>query len=106
MRPAYSTAFVLLTLCLEPLSTTLLRGQVDRTAITGTVTDPEGNPVPQSRVHATENATGFQRETLTTSMGTYELPGLPPGVYTVQFAKAGFADFVSKDVEQLVGQTR
>ena len=79
---------------------------MDRTAITGVVTDPQGNPVPQSKVRATENATGFQRETLTTSQGTYGLPGLPPGIYSVEFSKAGFADFVAKNVEQLVGQTR
>ena len=65
----------------------ILRAQVDRTAITGTVTDQQGNRVPQCRVRATESATGFQRETLTTSQGTYELPGLPPGVYSVRFSK-------------------
>ncbi len=106
MRSPYSIALVLLTLSLYPPSTSVLWGQVDRTAITGTVTDPQGNPVPQSRVHATENSTGFQRETLTTSLGTYELPGLPPGVYTVQFYESGFADFTARNVEQLVGQTR
>ena len=51
-------------------------------------------------------ATGFQRETLTTSQGTYELPGLPPGIYSVQFFKNGFSAFTAEGVEQLVGQTR
>jgi len=96
----------LLFLFLQPLSPIVLRAQVDRTAITGTVTDQRGNRVPQSRVRATESATGFQRETLTTSQGTYQLPGLPPGVYSVQFLKAGFAAFTVERVEQLVGQTR
>ena len=57
-------------------------------------------------MRATENATGFQRETLTTSQGTYELPGLPPGVYSVRFFKAGFSAFTARSVEQMVGQTR
>jgi hypothetical protein len=70
------------------------------------VTDQQGRGVPQSRVRATEIATGFQRETSTASTGTYELPGLPPGVYSVQFLKDGFAVFVAKGVEQVVGQTR
>jgi hypothetical protein len=51
-------------------------------------------------------ATGFPRETLTTSGGTYELPGIPPGIYSVQFVNAGLAAFTAKDAEQLVGQTR
>jgi hypothetical protein len=70
---------------LEPLSLLLflalvgpmvLRAQVDLTSITGTVTDAQGNRIPQCAVRATESATGFQRETWTTSQGGFE-PGLP-----------------------------
>jgi protocatechuate 3,4-dioxygenase beta subunit len=93
MRRSWQLVPFLLFLTLQPLGQIALRAQVDRTAITGTVTDQQGNRVPQSSVRATESATGFQRETLTTSQGTYELPGLPPGVYSVQFLKTGFADF-------------
>ena len=102
-RPA--TPFLALFLAC-PLIPVLLHAQVDRTAITGTVSDQQGTRIPQSKVRATETATGFQRETLTTSQGSYELPGLPPGVYTVQFRKAGFANFTVEGVSQSVGQTR
>jgi hypothetical protein len=93
-------------LILPPLSSIVLLGQVDRTAITGTVTDQQGNRVPQCAVRATENATGFQRETLTTSQGSFELPGLPPGRYSVMFSKRGFSTFTAESVMQVVGQTR
>src|ERR1035441_9075443 len=106
MKCSPRLAPLVLFLFLQPLGPVVLRAQVDRTAITVTVTDQQGNRVPQSRVRATESATGFQRETLTTSTGTYELPGLPPGVYSVQFLKDGFAVFNAKDVEEVVGQTR
>jgi len=106
MKRPPQLAPLILFLFLQPLSPIVLRAQVDRTAITGTVTDQQGNRVPQSTVRATERATGFQRETLTTSTGTYELPGLPPGVYSVRFLKAGFAAFTAESVEQVVGQTR
>ncbi len=99
-------ALLVLFVFLQALTPGGLQAQVDRTAITGTVTDPQGNRVPQSTVRATESATGFQRETLTTSQGAYELPGLPPGIYSVQFLKAGFAAITVQRVEQLVGQTR
>ena len=98
--------YFLLFLCLEPLSSIALRAQVDRTAITGIVTDQQGTRVPLANVRATERATGFERETLSTAEGTYELPGLPPGIYSVQFLKTGFLAFTAEGVEQLVGQTR
>ena len=106
MKRSFRFAPLTLLFLLQPLSPLVLRAQVDRTAITGIVTDQQGNRVPQSRVRATGSATGFQRETSTTSTGTYELPGLPPGVYSVQFFKAGFAAFTAEGVEQVVGQTR
>src|ERR1700683_1560292 len=83
-----------------------LQAQVNRTAITGTVTDQQGNRVPQANVRAIQSATGLRRETSTTSQGTYELPNLPPGLYTVQIAKTGFSTIAIEQVEQIVGQTR
>ena len=53
-----------LILVLQPLGPMMLHAQVDRTAITGTVTDQQGHRVPQSTVRATEHSTGFQRETV------------------------------------------
>jgi Carboxypeptidase regulatory-like domain len=84
----------------------ILRGQVNRTAITGTVTDQQKNAVPGCSIRAEETSTGFRRETVTNLRGNYELPGLPPGVYSVEFSKEGFAPFVVLSVEQVVGQTR
>jgi hypothetical protein len=98
--------FLASVLLLQLFSPNLVRAQVERTAITGTVTDQQGNRVPQCGVRATEMATGFQRETLTTSQGSFELPGLPPGVYSVRFSKAGFSAFTVESVEQVVGTTR
>jgi hypothetical protein len=86
--------------------TSALWGQVDRSAVTGIVTDPQGSAVPGCSVLATEHSTGLRRETATTSQGHYELPDLPPGIYQVQFSKTGFAVFTAEDVKQVVRQTR
>jgi Carboxypeptidase regulatory-like domain len=106
MASRHHISLLMLFALLQPVAPIVLRAQVDRTALTGTVTDQQGNRIPQSTVRVTEGATGFERETQTTSRGSYELPGLPPGVYRVVFSKAGFADLIAKNVEQLVGQTR
>src|SRR3984957_8694942 len=86
--------------------TATLAAQVNVSAITGTVTDQQNNRIPLARVRATHSATGLQRETQTTSQGTYEVPDLPPGLYTVQFSKTGFSSFNVERVEQILGQTR
>jgi hypothetical protein len=98
-----STFIILLSLCLPPFS---LRAQVDRTAITGIVTDPQGNRVPQARIRVSQSEIGFQRETVTNSQGTYTLPDLPAGLFSIVFSKAGFATFSTEGVRQVVGQTR
>lgn len=78
--------------------------QTERTSLTGAVVDPQGNRVPQAKVVAIQEATGLKRETETTSQGAYQLPDLPPGVFTVQFSKEGFSTYQAR-VRQVVGQT-
>ena len=80
--------------------------QVGRSALTGTVTDQQGNRIPHATIQATEAKTGLQRETETTSQGSYELVDLPPGIFSVQISKPGFSLFRARGVEQVVGQTR
>jgi len=107
MRVFRGCAPVIVALLLTPFGPCrLLQAQVERTTITGIVTDQQRNLVPQCEVRALEKDTGFQRTTLTTSQGNYELPGLPPGVYSVRFFKSGFAALTVGGVEQVVGQKR
>src|SRR5580704_10973350 len=80
--------------------------QVDRAGLTGTVTDPAGRVLPQTHVTAVQNSTGLRRETMSSSSGTYDIPELPVGVYTVAFVHDGFKALTFVDVVQVVGRTR
>ena len=80
--------------------------QVDRAGLNGTVTDPAGRVVPQARVTAVQGSTGLRRETISSSKGTYDIPELPVGSYTVTFQHEGFKTLTFVDVEQVVGRTR
>jgi outer membrane receptor protein involved in Fe transport len=80
--------------------------QVERSALTGTVTDQQGNRIPHVQVTAKELATELERQTETTSQGYYQLPGLPAGTFRVEISKSGFASFRAERVQQTVGQTR
>ncbi|HTW47557.1 MAG TPA: TonB-dependent receptor [Acidobacteriaceae bacterium] len=80
--------------------------QVDRSGLSGTVTDSSGRLLPQAHVTALENATGLRRETVSDAKGNYSIPQLPVGVYTVTFTHQGFEKLDFVEVEQVIGRTR
>ena len=80
--------------------------QVDRSALTGTVTDPSGRLVPQAHITAVENSTRLRREGASDALGRYELAELPVGKYTITVDHPGFETLTFVDVEQVVGRTR
>jgi hypothetical protein len=85
---------------------TTASAQVDRPLLGGTVSDASGATVQGAKVEAVAAATGFQRQVLTGVGGTYQIPGLPIGTYTITFSKPGFRSVEVKDVELAVGQPR
>jgi hypothetical protein len=88
-----SVAVRSLVLCLVvwSLSSIALWAQEGRASINGTVTDPSGASVEGATVTAREVSTGQSRVTLSTSSGTYALPLLPVGVYSLTCSRPGFA---------------
>ena len=89
-------------LSLTPFS----RAQIDRAALSGTVTDPSGRVLPQTRVTAVQAATGLERAATSSPAGTYDLPELPVGNYTIKFEHEGFSTLTFVDVEEVLGRTR
>jgi hypothetical protein len=80
--------------------------QVDRSAISGAVTDPSGRLLGQTHITAVENSTQSQREGVSDNAGRYDIPELPVGTYTITFDHPGFKTLTFVDVEQVVGRTR
>ena len=80
--------------------------QLDRSSLSGMVTDPSGRRIPGATVTATQPATGLTRKTETSSQGAYVLDGLPVGRYTVVVEKSGFDSVRFEQVEQVVGEAR
>jgi hypothetical protein len=80
--------------------------QVDRSGLTGTVTDTSGLLMPNTHIAAVENSTQLRRETVSDATGNYSVPELPPGAYTVTFEHQGFKKLEFVDVEQVIGRTR
>ena len=80
--------------------------QVDRSVLSGTVTDSSGRSLAETHITAVETATGLWRETASDADGNYNLPELPVGMYTVTFEHQGFKKIDFVNVEQVIGRTR
>jgi hypothetical protein len=64
--------------------------QTGTAVLSGTVTDSQGGVLPGATITATNDATGAARTTVANESGVYNMPGLPPGTYTVRAELAGF----------------
>jgi hypothetical protein len=88
------------------LSTLALPAQVNRSTLTGLVTDSSSAAVPGATVEATHSATGLKRSAGTNAAGVYSIPELPIGEYTLTVAKDGFSKVQVDHLTLVVGQTR
>ena len=80
--------------------------QVDRSGLSGAVTDSSGRQLPKAHITVIENATGLRRDTVSDASGYYEVSLLPVGIYTVSFEHQGFKKLEFIDVEEVIGRTR
>jgi hypothetical protein len=68
-------------------------------SLSGTITDPSGAVVPGASVLAKNMALGTEFRTSTSSAGTYTVPALGVGIYTVTIEAQGFKKTVISDVK-------
>ena len=79
----------LATACLALLAG-VANAQVPTGSISGRVLDQSGDAIPGVTVTATSPNLQGSRTVVTSAVGDYVLPLLPPGTYEVQFELAGF----------------
>jgi hypothetical protein len=72
------------------VSSGLLPAQSDTASLGGLVKDPTGAVIANANVTVRNEATGLERKTQTNETGTYIVPSLPPGYYTVTVEATGF----------------
>ena len=80
------------------LCTTSLLAQTFRGTILGTVTDPQGAVVLGAKVSVHNINTGLDRSTQTSADGSYSVPELPVGTYTVTVTQSGFQTAITSNV--------
>jgi len=83
--------------CLLLCSAALL-AQTFRGTILGTVTDPGGAVIANAKVIAHNVNTGLERTTSTSDDGSYSIPELPIGTYTVSVSQSGFQTQITNNI--------
>ena len=73
--------------------------------VTGTISDPNGQPVPNVKVTATNKATNIATTAQTGDSGNFTIPFLPPGQYDIAAESTGFKRTVQNDITLEVNQT-
>ena len=76
----------------------VLRAQVTSGTIFGSVQDSTGAMIPSATITATEPSKGIIRYGTASSSGTFSLPNLPPGTYTLGVTASGFEAFSKSGV--------
>ena len=89
----YGFPFLVLFLCFS-----VAFAQSTNATISGGVTDPSGNFIPNAEVEIANDATGIVYSATTNNSGMYLVPILPPGRYHVQVSKPGFKTIIKADV--------
>ena len=64
--------------------------------ITGVAVDKDGGVVPGATVTVKNTATGVSFNTVTSGQGTFSVPALEPGTYSVTVALSGFKTFATE----------
>jgi len=86
-------------------SNTNLCAQGTTGSITGNVTDSTGAAVVGATVTVTQTTTNSRHTASTSGEGSYTLPQLPPGQYSVKIDKASFESYMQNGVVLAIDQT-
>ena len=79
------------------------RAQNVDSSIQGTVTDSSKALIPGAEVRLTNVLTGVRLKTESDKSGNYSFPAVPPGMYSLQVSKQGFATYNLTQFNVIVG---
>lgn len=78
--------------------------QVTGATLVGTITDSSGSVIPGAQIDVLRVSTGTHREANTNGSGSYTIPNLLTGTYTVTVTASKFGTQVTRNVTLQVGQ--
>ena len=101
-RHSANFRFSALALALVAAPAALMAQSTTSSAISGTVLDQNGKPIPGALIRVTSDALiGGSRSVVTSENGRYRLPILPPGRYSMTVEAKGFPTRKASEVAEL-----
>jgi carboxypeptidase family protein/TonB-dependent receptor-like protein len=104
MRSFFRAVVATLALVLTFVTLDAAAGQTSA-GVAGIVRDSSGGVLPGVTLTVTNTATGLTRTTVTGAEGSYAVPGLPPGPYSIRAELPGFKPHVRDRVDLTVAET-
>lgn len=83
---------------------TIALSQSGTSSVQGIVTDSSGAVVPNANVALTNTATSVSMRATSDTAGSYSFPSVPPGIYSIEVTKEGFAPYKLDGFRVIVGQ--
>lgn len=80
------------------LSSLLCFGQLNSGTVSGTVTDSSDAVIQGATITLTNERNGDVRKTTSNGLGTFTMPGIPAGLYTLRVEMGGFQTFERKSM--------
>jgi len=81
------------------------RAQIGNAALGGTVMDPSGAAVADAELTLVSQATSFEAKATSNERGEYTFRNVTPGTYDLKVVKAGFQNYVQKDIVLTINQS-
>src|SRR5665811_1298728 len=91
-------------LLFPPMRHCLVAQNMSTAELRGSVRDIKGAAVPSASITIQDDVRGYSRTVVSDPQGSYEIPLLPPGRYTVTVTAPGFAQLIDSNVVLNVGQ--
>lgn len=76
------------------------------TGLSGRVLDGSRAAIPNAEITVVQLETGFVRSAETRADGTYQIPGLPPGMYEIRVVAKGFRSVTRSGIQLETGRRR
>jgi hypothetical protein len=107
MKPgSFKSTLAIAVVMLMAMAGSLAYGQGGATtsSLTGVVTDSSGGVIPGADVLAKNNATAGQFRAVSDATGSFTIPALSPGAYTVTVSLMGFKTVILPDIQLIAAQ--